>query len=122
MTTLTTKQIAALVGVTPRSDWRPMLTVESVKERGFNESRYLAAYPEQARARFDVAEAAQLLAHLGGTGRLSYEATLALRETTPYRACRIIAAIRDAMPTMKAAGMIELERARIVGAIILREA
>jgi hypothetical protein len=117
MTTLTAKQIAGLVGVTPRSDWRPMLTVESVKERGFNEARYTAGHAISA-AYQTVAEAAQMLAHLGGTGRLPYEATLALRETTPYRACKIIAA----MAQTNMAGLIELERARVVSAIILREA
>lgn len=109
---ITTKQVAALVGVTPRSNWRPMLTVESVKDRGFAEARYGSGTAYQR-----IGEAAQMLAHLGTTGRLPYEATLALRETTPYRACRIIAAMVNADMT----GLIEIERARIVGAIIMKE-
>jgi len=114
--TLTGQQIAAMVGVKPRDRWNPMMTVASIKERGFNEARYCAGLAI-GRAYQAAAEAAQMVLHLN-TGRLSNDAALRLRETTPYRACKVIAAVAQADMT----GLIEIERARVVARIIEKEA
>jgi hypothetical protein len=93
-----------------------MLTLNSIKERGFNEARYTAGHAVSA-AYQTAAEAAQMVLHLN-TGRLPNEAALKLRETTPYRVCKVIAAVAQADMT----GMIEIERARVVARIIEKEA
>lgn len=104
-TPLTVRQIAALMDIKPKSTNRPITTMVGIKERGFSESASLGrAYPDRpaiARVYYDVAEAAQFVAYVATTGRLPAAATLRLRETTAYRACKIIAAVRDAMPSME---------------------
>lgn len=114
--TLTAKHIAARVGVTPSRHGRAMWTIESVKETAFVEARACCDLPIGADWQ-RVGEAAQMLLHLN-TGRLPNEAALTLRETSAYRAIKVIAAVAAA----DLSGMIEIERARAVATLIMKEA
>lgn len=113
---LTAKHIAARVGVTPNRHGRALWTIESVKETAWVEARAcrdLSIGADWQR----VGEAAQMLLHLN-TGRLPNEAALALREMSAYRAVKVVAAVAAS----DLSGMIEIERARVVAALIMKEA
>ena len=92
MTTLTTKQIAALVSVSPRSTGSARHALNSIKERALNEARYTQGTDAHA-AYYHVGDTAQRIQHATETGRIWGLAISTFREMTPYQVCRLVAGL-----------------------------
>lgn len=86
---LSTKRIAAMVSVTPRTTGRASFVLDSIKERAFFEARYCADMPIGS-AYYHVGDIAQRVQYALMTGRIHSGAACDLREMTPYRICKLI--------------------------------
>lgn len=92
MQILTTKQIAAMVAVTPRSRGSARHTLNSIKERALSEAYYCAGLPMHT-VYFRVGEAAQRVQHATETGRIWGATISTFRAMTPYQVCKLVATL-----------------------------
>lgn len=96
--TLTIKNIAALISVTPRTAGRASLTLDSIKERAFAEARYCADLPIGADY-LHIGSVAQRVQHAVATGRIHGSAVCNFREMAPYTVCKLVLTIAGAVET-----------------------
>jgi hypothetical protein len=84
--TAATKQIAALIGATPRSG-RSRFALDSIRTQAGVEALRVGGFWS------GVLSGALAVGHAVNTGRLSGEALCAWREMSEYRQCRVVALV-----------------------------
>lgn len=91
MTTITTTNIASLIGVTPRSE-RSRFVVDSLRTQAAAEVRRCTGLPI-AQDWYQVLSAAILVAHVTSTGRIHGATLCDYRELSAYRVCKVVARV-----------------------------
>lgn len=110
-TTFTTKNVASLIGVTPRTTGRATLALDGIKERAFAEARYCSDLPIGADY-LHIGSVAQRVQHATATGRIHSSAACDFREMTPYTVCKLVLAVASTVKTF--AGMTDDDAVAII--------
>lgn len=110
------KQVASLINTTPRSTGRAAFALDSIKERAFKEALYCNGTPMQS-VYYHVGETAQRVQHAAMTGRISGEAICCYREMTPYRVCKLVAALAARVEHWS--GMVEDDATAVIRAAMM---
>jgi len=115
MAALTTKQIAALAGISPRETGSARHALNSIKERAFSEARHCAGLPIAADY-YHAGDVAQRIQHATETGRIHGAQILTFRALSPYQVCDLVQ--RLAAQVQSFAGMLDDEAVAVVRAAI----
>jgi hypothetical protein len=115
----TAKYIALLIDASPRTTGRAELTIDAIKRRAFNETRYSTGLPLESTYRH-IGTVAQRVQHVAETGRIHGATVLAFRDMKPYQVCKLVARIAASLDTF--AGMMDDEAVAVIRDAINRNA
>lgn len=103
------KQIANLIGITTKTQYRASMAIDAIKDAAFREARYSNGTPLFADY-YQLGVTAQTIQHATDTGRIHGAAILAFRDLTPYQMCKLVAKLATTVWT----SLDEAERCAVI--------